>query len=161
MRKAWLPATIFTALLGAQDAAADLAAGLAAYTAGDTATAPAEWAPLAAAGDREAQFRLGILLEYGRGVPQDPAEAARLYRLAAAQGHVLAQRNLATLLHLGRVLARDPVRAQIWARIAADAGDSAAAALSESIAATMTEPDLAEAQRRARACLASGYLACE
>ncbi|MDZ4120022.1 MAG: hypothetical protein U1C69_12195 [Phaeovulum sp.] len=49
----------------------------------------------------------------------------------------------------------------MWARIAADAGDSAAAALSDSIAATMSEPDLAEAERRARACLASGYHACE
>jgi len=44
-----------------------------------------------------AQTNLGVLHEFGRGVPQDHAEAARLYRLAAEQGYAKAQTNLGTL----------------------------------------------------------------
>ena len=34
-----------------------------------------------------AQFNLGVMYAEGRGVPQDDAEAARWYRLAAEQGY--------------------------------------------------------------------------
>ena len=38
-------------------------------------------------GVAEAQFNLGVMYAEGRGVPQDDAEAARWYRLAAEQGY--------------------------------------------------------------------------
>ena len=47
---------------------------------------PAEIAKVRASaeqGDASAQNRLGIMYKTGRGVPQDDAEAARWYRLAA------------------------------------------------------------------------------
>ena len=43
------------------------------------------------AGRIDAQFYLGICYYYGKGVPQDHAEAARWYRKAAEQGHANAQ----------------------------------------------------------------------
>ena len=52
----------------------------------------------AAQGFAHAQYNLGVMVYDGRGVPQDYAEAARLYRLAAAQGHARAQYNLGFML---------------------------------------------------------------
>jgi TPR repeat protein len=37
-------------------------------------------------GHAEAQYRLGVAYVYGKGVPQDYAEAVRWYRKAADQG---------------------------------------------------------------------------
>ena len=51
----------------------------------------------AEAGDAESQFNRGVLYANGRGVPQDDAEAVRLYRLAADQGHASAQFNLGVM----------------------------------------------------------------
>ena len=47
-----------------------------------------------AKGRGRAQRTLGLLLATGEGVPQDTAEAARWYRLAAEQGDAFAQFNL-------------------------------------------------------------------
>ena len=41
-------------------------------------------------GDAEAQWSLGLAYAKGEGVPQDDAEAARWYRLAAEQGYARA-----------------------------------------------------------------------
>ena len=58
----------------------------AAYNRGDFETTYAELRPIAEGGDARAQILLGILYEYGSGVPRDDAEAVRWYRLAAEQG---------------------------------------------------------------------------
>lgn len=42
---------------------------------------------LAAQGDAGAQFRLGLMYDYGQGVPQNHANAVRWYRAAAEQGY--------------------------------------------------------------------------
>ena len=49
-----------------------------------------------------AQNHLGALYAYGRGVPQDDAEAVRWYRLAAEQGNADAQNNLGAFYAGGR-----------------------------------------------------------
>ena len=49
---------------------------------------------LAEQGDAEAQLNLGIRYANGEGVPEDDAEAVKLYRLAAKQGDAEAQNNL-------------------------------------------------------------------
>ena len=48
----------------------------------------------AEAGDADAQYRLGVMYEFGLEVPQDEAEAVAWYRLAAEQGHATAQYDL-------------------------------------------------------------------
>ena len=62
--------------------AADLQAGLDAYERGDYAAALNEWRPLAEQGDVLAQYYLGTMYADGEGVPQDPAEATKWFRLA-------------------------------------------------------------------------------
>lgn len=71
-------------------------------------------------GDAEAQYRLGLTYEYGDGVAQDPAEAARLYGLAAEQGHAEAQVKLALFYGTGHGLERDHAEAARWLRLAAE-----------------------------------------
>lgn len=48
-------------------------------------------------GSTEAQFRLGVLYSFGRGVPENLAFAAALFSLASQQGHAKAQDMLETL----------------------------------------------------------------
>lgn len=83
-------AALCFALLPAAGAAQDLWAGVTAYNAGDYATALGEWMPLAEQGDATAQNNLGVMYEYGLGVPKDDAEAVKWYRMAAEQGNALA-----------------------------------------------------------------------
>ena len=50
-------------------------------------------------GNAEAENRLGVMYHYGRGVPEDRAEAEKWYGRAAAKGHRLAEYNLSCLRH--------------------------------------------------------------
>ncbi len=53
--------------------------------------------------DAAAQYELGVLRGNGEGVPQDLAEAARWFRLAARQGHDQARAAVAFLEEAGLV----------------------------------------------------------
>ena len=75
--------------LAAQDFHKDLAAA----QAGDFATALQEWTPLAEAGDSVAQYNIGIMHNNGKGVPQDHAEGAKWFLLAAERGYTDAYIN--------------------------------------------------------------------
>ncbi len=112
--------------LAAPAALADYEAGLAAARAGDYATALREWRPLAEAGNRDAQFNLGLIYENGLGVPADGAEAARWYRRAAEQDDRAAQAYLAEMYAKGLGIERDDIEALRWYRRAAERGHAAA-----------------------------------
>ena len=58
----------------------------------------------------------------GEGVPEDDAEAARWYRLAADQGHADAQNNLGLKYASGEGVVEDDAEAVRWYRLAADQG---------------------------------------
>ena len=60
---------------------------VAAYDRGDYATAVRGFLVHAEQGDATAQYKLGVMYNYGWGVPEDHAEAVRWYRLAAKQVH--------------------------------------------------------------------------
>jgi TPR repeat protein len=55
---------------------AGLQAGDGAYKRGDFATAMREWRPLAEQGNADAQYNLGVIYDFGKGVPEDDAEGA-------------------------------------------------------------------------------------
>ena len=76
----------------------------------------------AAAGDASAQSSLGFAYDYGRGVPEDKAEAVKWYRLAAAQGYAIAQFNLGTMYARGRGVPQDKTESVKWYRLAAAQG---------------------------------------
>lgn len=78
----------------------------------------------AESGDADAQFEMGVLHQYGRGVTQDFSEAVRLYRKAAEQGHLGAQSNLGILYASGQGVPRDYSEAMKWFTMAAEQGDA-------------------------------------
>ena len=102
--------------------AQDYDAGLKAAQAGDFQTALKEWKPLADQGHADAQYNLGLMYDYGRGVVEDDAEAVRWFRLAADQGHAYAQLSLGVMYADGRGVPEDDAEAVRWLRLAADQG---------------------------------------
>ena len=111
------------AVLVAGPALADLDAGLAAVHRGDFKKALAELMPLAQAGDAEAQYNIGRMYAYGRGVPQDDAKAMDWYRKSATQGHLWAINNIGRLYENGLGVTQDDAAAVQWYRLAADGGN--------------------------------------
>ena len=82
----------------------------------------------AEANNEHAQFNLGGMLERGRGVAKDEAEAVAWYRKAAVQGHAGAQFNLGVMLAQGLGVAKDEAEAVAWFRKAAGQGHANAIA---------------------------------
>ena len=105
---------------------ADLEAGIEAYKRGDYVAARAAWAPLASAGDAEAQYYLGHLHAKGEGVARDPGQALRWFRAAAEQGEPYGQFALGYVYEHGLGAAPDLAAAVRWYRAAAAQGNLAA-----------------------------------
>ncbi|MCE2509775.1 MAG: SEL1-like repeat protein [Alphaproteobacteria bacterium] len=76
----------------------------------------------AQAGDREAQFRLGMRYALGEWVPKDELAAADWFEKAALQGHPQAQYRLGLLYEEGRVVAQNLFEAFFWFQSAAEQG---------------------------------------
>jgi TPR repeat protein len=136
--------------------------GLEAYYALDYETALKEWAPAAEAGDRRAQYQIGVLFYRGDGVPRDYSEAAKWFRRAAERGDADAQFNLGLLYADGTGVPKDFVRAHMWFNLAAASYDAYrgedwaienrgwAARNRDWVAAQMSTAEIAKAERLAR-----------
>jgi TPR repeat protein len=134
---------------------ADYEAGMEAYQRRDYATALHEWLPLAEQGHADAQYKLGVLYNFRKGVPQDFTTARQWYEKAAAQGHARAQNNLGELYQFGHGVTRNYVLAYMWYDVAAthstdDAWRDIAVENRAEIAGRMTSAQIAEAQQRAQ-----------
>jgi TPR repeat protein len=108
------------------DSSRQLADAQRALYSGDPQAARKIWQPLADQGDAEAQCKLGDLHQWGRGVTQDLAEAARWYRKAADQGNGEAQFRLGAAYYTGGGVTLDYAEAAKWLRKAADQDNSQA-----------------------------------
>lgn len=95
---------------------------VAAYERGDYATAFRLFKPLADRGDAKAQHNLGVMYDYGRGIPQDYPKALTWYRRAAEQGIPEAQHNLGLLYYNGQGIPQNYTEAAKWYRRAAEQG---------------------------------------
>jgi len=73
----------------------------------------------------ESWYQTGENYSYGRGVPQDHAEAAKWYRKAAEQGFAAGQQSLGCCYDYGQGVAQDYAEAVKWYRKAAEQGDAA------------------------------------
>lgn len=151
------------ALGGAPVAAADddLSAGLHAYQARNYEAALKHFRRATDEGNAEAPFRLGAMYFNGHGVTQDRDEAARWFREAALRGNREAQYILGVIYWDGRGVAKDYVSAYMWFNIAASNGSQNAVESGTRIAASLSSPDISEAERRARQCLESNYRNCD
>lgn len=126
--------------MAALPAWADYQSGVDAYYKGDFKAAYDAWLPLAEAGDAVAQNSLGALYDHGLGVPEDNAEAARWYEMAAQQGMPLAMRNLGNQYATGHGVTYDINLAQQWYEKAAALGDQQSAALLAHLRPATTPP---------------------
>ena len=134
---------------------ADYEAGVQAFSRADYATALREWRPLAEQGHAGAQYQLGLLYDFSKGVPQDFATARQWYEKAAAQGHAGAQHNLGGMYEFGHGVTRDDVLAYMWYHLAAgqpngDEWRDLAAENRDGIADHMTSVQIADAKMRAQ-----------
>lgn len=93
-----------------------------AYRDGDFELVLAEMTPYAEAGDSEAQFRLGNMHSYGRGVPKDAVEAVRWWKLSAEQDNAKAWLRLANSYYHGDGAEKDVFEAFRFAQMAARQG---------------------------------------
>ncbi|KAF9091310.1 hypothetical protein BGX23_005278 [Mortierella sp. AD031] len=73
-------------------------------------------------GDPSAQVNVGLMYEYGQGVPQDYPQAMSWYLKAADQGYAEAQFNIGLMYYNGRGVSRDYSRVMEWYLQAADQG---------------------------------------
>ena len=94
--------------------AADFERGRDAFRAGDFQQALSEWQPLAQSGNARAQYALGLMHEYGRGLQRDDVEAVNWYIRAAEQDHSDAQYRLGVLYENGWGVTPDPSEAAHW-----------------------------------------------
>jgi uncharacterized protein len=103
-------------------ALADFDSGLSAYASGDFDVAAREFSLLAAKGNKEGQYHLGLLYEEGQGVPKKYDEAVSCYTKAAEQGYVDAYFALGEIL-ISRIAPKmDRVSAYHWLEMAAKYG---------------------------------------
>ena len=96
----------------------------------------------------------------GRGVPQNYAEAARLYRLAAEQGDALAQYNLGVMYGNGQGLPQNYQLAYMWFSLAAAKGVERAASVRDKAAGNMTLEQIGRAQQLSAECFNRNHQGC-
>ncbi len=120
-----------------------------------------KWFKIAAEkGSTDAQRRLGVLYHEGRGVPQSDINAVSWLNLAAQQGDLPGQVVLGLLYHQGDDDIKDNVLAHMWLNIASANKSKSAAGFRDRVESLMTNDQIAEAQLRARVCMASKYQDC-
>jgi TPR repeat protein len=107
----------------AQDDEDDTAdAASTAFNNGDYAGALKIWQPRADQGDPDAMTNIGVLYQFGLGIPRSMKKAAALYEKAAQLGFVTAQYDLANLYYDGNGVDRDRKQAARWYTAAAQGG---------------------------------------
>jgi len=77
---------------------------------------------LAEKGDAQAQFDMGVIYLYGKGVPKNPETAFTWFRKAAEQGHAAAQYAMGRLYYYGQGVEQNANEALRWFRQSADKG---------------------------------------
>jgi len=147
-------------LLGAGPAAlaaspqARYEAGLEAYQRGEDARALEIFKRLVTRGDPGAEFMLGAMYFYGRGVRRNDGIAAVWFHKAANQGNREAQLAYGSLLIQGVGARQDIVKAHMWLSLVVETGDAVlrehAVRLRDQAVKLMTADELADARRRAR-----------
>ena len=97
--------------------------GLEATARDDYQTAFKLWLPLAEQGYSSAQYNLGVMYQYGRGVKQDDFEAVKWFSKAADQGNENAQFMLGMSYLLGKGVQVNKFLAKEWLGKACDNGE--------------------------------------
>ena len=108
--------------LAATPAPGGVLTGIDAYRKGDFKTALKAFKNDAKAGDKRAQYNLGVMLLKGTGVQKDAEAALKWHRRAADQGYPAAQHGLGVMYYRGDGVDKDHGEAIKWFRKAAEQG---------------------------------------
>jgi TPR repeat protein len=101
---------------------------------------------LAETGNAIAQFDLGQMYDYGRGVGKNDKEAIKWYRKAAEQKHHEAQYFLGEMYANGEGVEKDIVTGYAWVSIAANNGQPSAKIIKDTLAQKMTPAQITKAK---------------
>lgn len=93
-----------------------------AYVSGDYTTALSEFKKLAAKGNANGQFMLGLMHQHGQGTLQDYEEAVKWYQISAESGHAYAQANLGDMFSNGQGVPQSYMEAARFYRLSAEQG---------------------------------------
>ena len=74
-------------------------------------------------GFEDADLILGLMLEYGMGIPESHEDAASHYLKAAMKGKALACREMGSLYSKGKGVPQSPSESIRWYREGAETGD--------------------------------------
>jgi len=106
--------------------------------------------PLAAKGHAAAQYNLGVMHEWGNGVPKDNNQAIKWYRLSAELSHRDAQNNLGAMYSKGEGAEQSFVDALKWFVISAGNDSEAGRKNIDIVEKRMTPEQITQARKLAR-----------
>ena len=106
--------------------------------------------PLAAKGHAAAQYNLGVMHEWGDGVPQNNLLAIKWYRRAAENFHKDAQNNLGAMYSKGEGVKQNFIKALKWFVISGDNGSEEGRKNIDKVEKRMTSEQIALARKLAR-----------
>jgi hypothetical protein len=106
---------------------------------------------LAAQGDADAQWQMGVRYHNGEDVPHDDAQAMQWFVRAAEQGNVAAQGALGAYYWAGRGVPEDLSKAYFWSAIALAQGDENSKIRLEGLSSQMTRAQVSAARQQAEA----------
>jgi clan AA aspartic protease (TIGR02281 family) len=135
-----------------------------AYKRGDFAAAMRLLRPLAERGNAPAQQYLGLMYEFGEGVPQNDAEAMKWTLMAAKQGNSSAQSHMSSFYRFGWGVPQNYILAYMWESVSGrnlGRGQPIAKMKSqEELEPHMAPSQIAEAEDLAQQCIESRYENC-
>jgi GAF domain/Sel1 repeat/PilZ domain len=108
---------------------------------------------LAAQGDADAQWQMGVRYHNGEDVPRDDVQAMQWFLRAADQGHVTAQATLGAYYWAGRGVPQDLSKAYFWSALALAEGDENSKSRLEGLASQMTRTQISAARQQAEVWL--------
>src|SRR6267378_7332892 len=104
---------------------------------------------LAAQGDADAQWQMGVRYHNGESVPRDDAQAMQWFLRAANRGHATAQATLGAYYWAGRGVPQDLSKAYFWSALALAQGDENSKSRLEGLASQMTQAQVSAARQQA------------
>jgi hypothetical protein len=106
--------------------------------------------PLAAQGHAAAQYNLGVMHEWGDGVPQNNLLAIKWYRRAAENFHKDAQNNLGAMYSKGEGIEQNFIEALKWFVISGENGSEDGRKNIDIVEKRMTSEQITLARKLAR-----------
>ena len=122
MNKPMILAIVISIMIAIPAYANDFQEGLDAIHETNYKKAMGKLLPLAESGHAAAQYNIGVMHEWGNGVPQDNSQALKWYKRSAELFHKDAQNNLGALYSKGEGTEQSFVEALKWFLISAENG---------------------------------------